>query len=488
MKTKKLFFYKTQLLTVAFMTLLIGCNDEKFCYVDNYSLNKVSPYYDGQWQGITIGSDGACYFGTSSHNLIHGGGFFKFDPNLDKVEVITEDFTNLVGDDISKNTPQGKIHTPIIEVGDELYMATHLAAYWDDVLDQYAGSYFLSFNKRDKEWTNYGIVKEGFSTYSAIEVDEKKGKAYTMTVPFNPKDTLFGKHLFEIDLKTKEKRDLGELKPGRACFYFYLDDIGRVWASLWQGNGSLFCYDSTVDSIIEYKDAFPEPKLLGGEDIKNPPSFPSPAWTWVQPIEGGKKCLFAMGDFGGGDERLWLFDPHEDIPSKKAFTPLCDIGNTFLSVALGGDRVYFIQRGDNASSRNYNTEGMRDEPTDPKGYHINNLHLKSVSLSGKDQYKIIDHGRLIDKQGRTAAYIGSLAADDKGNVYMSGGWLIAKGDQPTMEYRHKAADGQTYAPLEHPGQKTKVINNSDKTNDADFVTLNRGEFFTKVNVSKDFNN
>jgi hypothetical protein len=159
-----------------------------------------------------------------------------------------------------------------------------------------------------------------------------------------------------------------------------------------------------------------------------------------------------MGDFGGGDERLWLFDPHEDIPSKKDFTPLCDIGNTFLPLALGGDRVYFIQRGDNASSRNYNVEGMRDEPTDSKGYHINDLHLKSVSLSGKDQYEIVDHGRLIDERGRTAAYIGSLAA----------------------------------APLEHPGQETKAISNSDKTDDADFVPLNRGEFFTRVNVSKDF--
>lgn len=475
---------------VCFLSLLfiIGCKNEKMCKVNNISLNSISPYYDGQWQGIIVASDGACYFGSSSHNLIHGGGFFKFNPKSNNVEVLAEDLTNIVGDNLSVYTPQGKIHSPIIEIDGELFFATHLAAYWEEVLNKYAGSYFLSYNIHSNEWKNYGIVKERFSTYSAIEVDAKRGKAYTMTVPFAKEDIAEGNHLFEIDLKTKEKRDLGELGPGRASFYFFLDNNGRVWISTWLGTGSLYCYDPAKDSIIEYKNVFPEPKLMNGENMVVDPFFKEYSWTWAKSIEGGKKCLFTMGDFGGGDERLWLFDPHKEISSKEAFTPLCYIGNTFLSVALVDNRLYFIQRGDNELSRKYNTEGNRDLPPDKKGYHVNDLHLKSILLDSIKGYKIIDHGKLIDKKGRTAAYIGSLAADENGNVYMSGSWLIKEGDQASLQFIYKASDGKEYGPLEHPGQEITRDNNQTQTyNKRDqFVELKRGEFFSWVNVNKDF--
>ena len=483
----KFFSLKIQLIFIVLMLMSCVKENEKLCLVENHSLNEISPYYDGQWQGITVASDGACYFGSSSHNLIHGGGFFKFDPQTNSLDVLAEDLTDLVGDDMSKHTPQGKIHSPIIEHDGVLYMATHLAAYWKETLDKYAGSYFLGYDMKAKDWINYGIVKEGFSTYSAIEVNNKTGKGYAMTVPFAPKDTIMGNRLMEIDLKTKEKRDLGRFGEGRACFNFFMDDLGRIWASHFYGNGSLYCYDPQNDTIKDYEDAFPEAKYLNGENLANhTPSYSKNAWTWLEPIDGASKCLFVMGDKAGGDERLWMFDPHQDIASKKAFTPICYIGTTFLSVAKGGDRVYFTQRGSNEDSRNYGTEGMRDEPIGENGYHVNNIHLKSVSLDPNAGYKIIDHGKLIDKQGRTAAYIGAIAADDKGNVYMSGSWLIKEGDQPTLQYMYKSSDGKVQGALTGPDEVTTEDNNSLITSDQDFKEMKRGEFFSVMNVSGDF--
>ena len=165
-----------------------------------------------------------------------------------------------------------------------------------------------------------------------------------------------------------------------------------------------------------------------------------------------------MGDEGGGDERLWIFDPAKDIVSGEAFKPLCYIGSTFLSVDLGGNRLYYIQRGDYVSERDYSIGGTRDLPADENGYHVNNLHLRSVSLDPEDGYRIIEHGRIIDQDGRTPGYICSLAADDRGNVFMSGSWLINPGDQPTVKYIHK----------------------EDR-----YESQNRGEFFAWMNVSKD---
>jgi hypothetical protein len=446
------------LIAVAFLVILCSGINGKFCTVNSIALNKISPYYDGQWQGIIAASDGACYFGSSSHTMLHGGGLFRFDPSKKQFDVLTDDLTKLVGDDITKNTPQGKCHCPIIEVDGTLYLTTHLAAYWKDVLHKYAGSYFLSYNMKEKKWTNYGIIKPRFSTYSAIEVDAKRGKAYAMVVPFAPQDTAEGNHLYQIDLKTKQKRDLGRLSNGKACFWFYLDDQGRVWSSVWHGTNALQCYDPETDKIITYQNAFPEPKIAPNGNPIEKVSFNELCWTWAKSIDGGKRCLFTMGDYGGGDERLWIFDPHKNISSKEAFTPICYIGNTFLSVALGGRRVYFIQRGDNKSSRGYSTEGNRDLPADENGYHVNDLHLKSVSLDQNSSHPFIDHGKLIDQDGRTPAYIGSLAADDKGNVFIDGGWLIKPGDQPTLKYIY---EGNYYE------------------------TLKRGEFFAWVNINKD---
>lgn len=474
--------------TLAVIALTQSCTtknekeDQKFCVANTISLNKISPYYDGQWQGITVASDGNCYFGSASHGLEHGGGFFKFDTATKKVDVLAKDLTQLVGDDVTKNSPQGKVHSPIVEHNGNLFFATHLAAYWDEVLDKYAGSYFLKYNLADKTFTNYGITKPGFSTYSAIDIDKKRNKAYLMIVPFAPKIKAEGMHLYQLDLLTKEKRDLGKIDEGKASFHFFVDDTGKVWISMWKGNGTLYCYDPAKDKIIKYNNAFPQPKLYPDEKIASDAAMKGASWTWAQAIDGGKRCLFTMGDYGGGDERLWIFDPSKGIESKEAFTPVGYIGNTFLSVALGGNRVYFIQRGDNTVSRHYDTEGNRDLPADENGYHINDLHLKSISINTDGENSIIDHGKLIDKDGRTPAYIGSLAADDKGNVYMSGGWLTKPGDQPTLMYLFKDSKGKVNGPLEHPGRESDKANSAYTTQ---YLKLKRGEFFSWVNINED---
>jgi hypothetical protein len=449
---------------VMILFLSFGEN-EKFCKTTTIALNKVSPYYDGQWQGMGVASDGACYFGTSCHSAKHGGGFFRFDPETKQFDVLTDDLTRLVGDDITKNTPQGKCHSPVIECNGSIYLSTHLAAYWgDSVLNRYAGSYILSYDLKAKKWHNYGIVKPRYSTYSAIEVDAKRGKIYAMIVPFAPKDkAVDGNHLYQIDMKTAEKRDLGRLGDGTGNFFFFLDDRGRIWSPIWGGNGQLYCYDPDKDKLITYENAFPEPRLAmdGAPVVTASMGLAARAWTWVKPIDGGKRCLFTMGDWGGGDERLWIFDPSKSIETKEAFTPVCYIGSTFLSLALYGNRVFYIQRGDYTTERGYDCEAYRDIPPDANGYSVNNLHLKSVSLDPGDPHRYIDHGKIIDQDGRTPVYIASLAADNKGNIFMNGGWLVKPGDQPTLQYKFGTTDAEEYR------------------------ALIRGEFFAWVNVSKD---
>jgi hypothetical protein len=58
-----------------------ACNEEaKSHKVYSISMNEICKEWDGQWQGISVASDGNCYFGSSTHSKSHGAGFHKFNP------------------------------------------------------------------------------------------------------------------------------------------------------------------------------------------------------------------------------------------------------------------------------------------------------------------------------------------------------------------------------------------------------------------------
>ena len=109
------------------------------CLVRSIALNKIVKYFDGQWQGIIAASDGASYFGASTHSPQHGSSFFKFEPGSEKLTVLAEDMTRVCSEDIARTPPQGKIHSPIVELDGWLYFTTHLSNYWDAAMDKYTG-------------------------------------------------------------------------------------------------------------------------------------------------------------------------------------------------------------------------------------------------------------------------------------------------------------------------------------------------------------
>ena len=67
--------------------------NEKICPVYSISMNKICKEWDGQWQGMTVASDGACYFSSSTHSKSHGAGFHKFEPETKKHTLLSEDMT-----------------------------------------------------------------------------------------------------------------------------------------------------------------------------------------------------------------------------------------------------------------------------------------------------------------------------------------------------------------------------------------------------------
>lgn len=448
---------KFSIFTIVFISMFLAClssckdspkkveirNDVKPHWIYSVSMNKICKEWDGQWQGSTVASDGNCYFSSSTHSKSHGAGFHKFDPVTNKHTVLAEDMTVLCGEEFTLSQ-QGKIHSPVVESDGWLYFTTHLSNYWKEGIERYTGAHVIGYELATGKFRDFGIVRPRYSIYSAINVDPVRKKLYVFLAPFV--DELIkndGCHLYSIDIVSGKKKDLGSLTKGRkgTSFWFFIDNKGNVWFTLWKkhelydnDHGNLYVYRPDKGAIETYEDVLPKGKLIDGTPVIDEKKLVQRSWTWAQALPGSEKCLFTMGSWGGGDERLWVFDPSKNIKTGEAFQEMGNIGSTFLQNALGGNRVYFVQYADLSDERNLSSESEREVDPDSAQYKERRLHLRSISIAPGADRTITDHGEIVDQDGRAARMIMSLSADDKGRVYMYGSWHVKTFKEATLQY------------------------------------------------------
>ncbi|UCF99129.1 MAG: hypothetical protein JSV89_06220 [Spirochaetaceae bacterium] len=459
------------------------------CSVHSIPLNKYVKYFDGQWQGMIAASDGACYFGASTHSPRHGCSFFKFEPANNKLSVLAEDMTQVCGEDRTKTPPQGKIHSPIVEFEGWLYFTTHLSNYWDEAMDKYTGAHVMGYELSTGKFRDFGIVRKRYTIYSAINVDRVHRKLYVLAVPFARADVeKDGSHLYQIDIESGEMVHLGLVgQKQRGCsFWFFIDNEGNCWFTLWKNHwplswdhGDLYQFDAKAKAIKCYKDVLPGGKLAP-DGISAPAKLNTErSWSWAEALPGNRQCLFTTGCLGGGDERLWIFDPRKNIETGEAFQPFAYIGSTFLANAFDQkDRLYFVQYKKLEDARVYWAEAARDYPREDIEFD-DALHLRSISVDPAGDKTVTDHGRIVDGQNRRVTMIESLAADSKGNVYMHGTWDSLTAEESTHQYvwpeLTEYYDEMGYSPL---------LKTYTDAKNYDFKVMHRGQFFSHVNVVK----
>lgn len=452
-------------------TATANTNNGKEHKIYSISMNEICKEWDGQWQGMTVASDGNCYFSSSTHSKSHGAGFHMFNPDTYEHSLIAKDMTVVCGE-ASTLSQQGKIHSPIVESDGWLYFTTHLSNYWKEGIENYTGAHVLGYELSTGNIRDFGIVKPRYSIYSAIGVDPERKKLYVFVVPFLPE--LYesdGCHLYSIDMVTGEKEDLGLVVEGRraASFWFYVDNNGNVWFTLWKKHyeydndkGNLYVYRPEKGAIETYIDVLPKGKLIDGTPVEDDFNVRQRAWTWISPLQNGEKCYFTMGALGGGDERLWLFDPTKNIESGEAFEEIASIGSNYFQTAVGGNRLYFVQYKDLNDERRLFSEDEREIDPASNQYVERKLHLRSISLEeGADHNAITDHGEIVDQDGRAARMIMSMSADDKGRVYVYGSWHVNSFKEATLQYLL----------FDHP--------NGDL-----YKLMKRGEFFAVIDTNK----
>lgn len=443
----------------------------RVCKVHSISMNMICKEWDGQWQGITVASNGKCYFSSSTHSASHGAGFHSFNPETEEYKLLAEDMTTVCGES-NTLSQQGKIHSPIIEHSGWLYFNTHLSNYWPKGIENYTGAHTIGYEISSGKFRDFGIIRERYSAYSAIGVDTFRNTIYTFVSPFLEEyEQNDGAHLFSIDINTGVKKDLGMVVPGRAaCFWFFVDHEGNCWFTLWKlhkdypnDDGNLYVYRPITNSIQTFYDVLPKGITINGikaSEVQNKKR----AWTWASALPDKKKCLFTMGAWGGGDERLWLFDPSKDVQTGAAFEPIAFIGSTFLQTALGGDRLYFVQYSSLDDERNESAEDLRDRDPEVVGNN-ESLHLRSLSIKAGENRVINDHGKIVDQDGRAARMINSLAADSNGRVYMYGSWYVKSLKESSLQILFDKFPGQDIYKLMRRGEFFAFINTKDKENE-----------------------
>jgi hypothetical protein len=384
--------------------------------VRTFSLNKYKRELDGQWQGIRLASDGNVYFASSTHSAHHGAAFFEYDTKAGQVKELVHEITEVCGEDVQTN-PQGKIHSDVVEANGWLFMATHFSSEKPGAKKTWTGAHALGYEIATGKMRDYGVLKPGFTAYSAVGVDPKRNYLYVFLTSQNKGQAAC---VYRIDTRSGDKVELGRVSEESnggwdyVSYWMFVDKRGDVWFSIKNQNGALQQIHGDTGKIEVHANALP-PLIRWDANVREDAAHlqASRSIYWMQPLDGDRALLTMWPDGG----MLYSFDATK--PLSEAFTPLKHIGYTYLGgLAVGGDRVYYYQR----KNRAYGNQEFKD------------FHLLSVSLDAAAGYPITDHGLLVDQDGRNAWRLPGMQADARGHVYMVGDWWTNPGDLGSLRY------------------------------------------------------
>ena len=150
----------------------------------SHSFSEDYPFLDGSWNGIVAASDGNTYFAVCTHSPDHHAQFFRYDPRERSVKHVA-DIGEVCGELGKGLTPQGKVHTPILEYKNKLYMATLQARYKEEDEKRYPGGHFLECDLRTGKFRDLGIPYPGKS-YFTLAADLPRPSSMASPGPGRP--------------------------------------------------------------------------------------------------------------------------------------------------------------------------------------------------------------------------------------------------------------------------------------------------------------
>lgn len=406
-------------------------------FVRTTNLCKEERALDCQSQGITIASDGNCYFASSTHSGSRGAMVFKYDPVAAEVTRICDDISDVCRENPATQAPQGMLFTNPVEVDGWVYWGTHCAFSGAGVGKPYSGGHVVGYNLKTREWRDLGIPARGCAIFAGLAADAKNKRLFATATPIGEKESE-ATHLYRMDLPDGKWQDAGMVSYGGLVGYqgIWVDMQGRCWLAA--AAGALLCYDPAANAMRGWLDAMPRACTDRG--------FPDPdasvqtlrMWDWVRPIPGQNQCLFTLKGGAG----FYYFTPGSiGRGSGAPFGALRPLsGYTGQGCAVAEERIYFVRSVTLASAPG-----------------VSLLHLASIGYTD-DKAEVADYGAIVDDKGRVPRRLESVAADSKGRVYMVGDWGTIAGDATSLVNRTNdpylvAGRAQFFATGELPPEK-----------------------------------
>jgi hypothetical protein len=126
------------------------------------------------------------------------------------------------------------------------------------------------------------------------------------SVPYAPEDVRNdGCHLYKIDIPSGLKQDLGGVveRAQGPCYWFFIDQKGDCWFSLWRGHGrypecgrgNLYRVLANSGRIECFEDVLPDCKLAPDGKPVAEDQLIDRRWTWAEALPGEKALPFHDG-------------------------------------------------------------------------------------------------------------------------------------------------------------------------------------------------
>lgn len=384
---------------------------------------------DSNYHSLTIASDGNVYFTVNTHHPFGSARLFRFNPETEEVTLLG-DVNTVLGEDVRKQVPHGKIHTPLFEHDGYLYFATHTSYYDgnlprmipDDGRRPYPGGHFMRFNMESgsfEDLAHLGLASEGIIT---MALDPTSETLYGLTWPTG---LLISYNLDEGQIRNwgavHERGEWGRLPEewDFICRRLGIDPEGNLYGAT--DTGRIWHFERGKQRPVNYLDGLTldtVPPVRDGRFVYQPePHF---FWRNWRTILWNPNTDSFWG-LHGGSTQLFEFDPAAQTlrsvasmrvgaaspgqESTSADSPQRNPFRTQLGLTLGpGNTLYYLAHGPPLA-----IDGRRDVQT--------SVHLLTYPIDDSYSGDTIDHGVLVGPDNRRVFFTESIAIHPNGDIY-----------------------------------------------------------------------
>ncbi len=373
---------------------------------------------DCSYHSLTAASDGMIYFSVCTHHDQSSARLFQFDPATELIVQIG-DLGNILGEDSTRQIPQGKIHTPLIEHEDYLYFSTHTSYYSGNLPNRvppdgrapYPGGHFMRYHLPTGTFEDLAQLKLPNEGIITMAVDTVNDTLYGLTWPTGL--------LISFNLEEKLLHNWGAVQ-GRGewgplqndwnfiCRRLAVDDAGNVYGAT--DTGRIWRFIKDKQRPVEYLDK------LNVADIAPPPEpgfthLPEAHFFWNNwrtilwnpstdsfwGLQGGSTQLFEFKPESSELRPIGLLRP-DDVPQDTRRNPF----RSQLGFTLGPENtLYYLAHG----------PGIEVNGRDALDTSV---HLLSYQI---DTDRLTDHGILAGPEDQRIFFAESLELDKNGHLY-----------------------------------------------------------------------